>query len=572
MALERDQEDLRDSRDEYTGFRFHLQSRRTDLRKLREETASKIGSAENQLRQFLHTLSIELPQAIRDTFDEVSALRDRLGLLEVEYDESEGRYNRLEYTYTQKEARFVDQLPGSFLELGTRPQDTTVKPETEDLTRFADGALDDIHMPKAITEADLITPLTKASGSRLSDFLPTNQSVPVPERANPCQNSPNTRELSIQDDDPTPTSLDIEWMNKKERINAWLLHILSCSPLQKAHLKAMGPSVSLSDQVWWKMLKEHWNDDFLEGPAFHTGDSTISHSLIDCHADISTLETNGPESVKLENFESISPLHSTGEPPDAVDLSIAHDSVHSEMKPLSEPISHSIPAQQDADADGTQSALTNLTSTRRTFSPRDCRSVTTIPSSCRDREPIQGHLVQSMIPVCKSSIGDVPQKQDSIDDGVPITPKEQDVYEDVPPPLINTPNPSSERENQLPDIPKHPTVEEPVENLGNEYEETTTVPVSGISDDVLIPKPGRNPLLSSHRPVLPHLPYTWPLNLHRCPFSPFFPSGEFTGRRQKSCLMLKLILDNVRNPDLQEAPASAKQRYSLLSSYDELCE
>jgi hypothetical protein len=84
--------------------------KRKELRDLHIKTGAKDGYVFNLLRQYLNEIGADLPGDIENALTDASLLRDRLGLLEAGYDEAEANYNTLEWKYSRRETRFVEEL------------------------------------------------------------------------------------------------------------------------------------------------------------------------------------------------------------------------------------------------------------------------------------------------------------------------------------------------------------------------------------------------------------------------------------------------------------------------------
>ncbi|KAF2134755.1 hypothetical protein P153DRAFT_8998 [Dothidotthia symphoricarpi CBS 119687] len=536
-SLENEQEELREARDEYTGCRFRLQPKRMNLRKLREETGSKYGSAVDKFRHYLHTLPIELPPGIQVAFDQASISRDTLALFEAEYDEAEELYNRLEWTYTQKETKFVDRLPGSISMPNTAPQHDALNSEMECLTRFAVGSLEDTNFSDMIRDADLRTP-------SVSGFLPANQSGFTSEHMSLRQGIPNINDSSKQSDEIDLTPSEVNWIEKRERIDAWLLHMLSCSPLQKVHLKAIGEPTDLSDQAWWDTLKENWGVGLLDGPAFHTGDSTITHSLTD-YRNMTVSET-----MNVENLQSA--FHrSTAGSPGAAHGKTTESCVQPEVKPSSGFRCVVSLAQNNDDADeATHSISTVPTSTHRSLSIRDCHSMTTIHSSSSQCGPQQDHEVQSLASVCKTDINNTSGQRcttGGIKESVQTIPEQKATDDDdlVLLPLGTNMNDSLlEVETPPPNTSEQTMFLERVEKSGYGREETATTSIDHVDHDVSSLDLYHGSLSSRPHPCGLQQSYTWPLSpltLRRCPIPPLTRAGIYTRWGQTSCPFLHFL-------------------------------
>ncbi|KAH3962656.1 hypothetical protein HBI04_019730 [Parastagonospora nodorum] len=281
---EQEQENLRDVRDELLGARFRLQASRKELGNLRQESGAKDGHVFSMVRRLIVDRPNDLTRQFEEALDEASKLRDRLGLLEASYEESEQRYNTMEWKYTRKESSFVERLLPSDDFLAERPGNTKETAEMAELTRFA-GPQQDLSGEAVVqTYPSKLRTLEDQHG--LSDLLPETEagemlsstascrqpSLPPPIHISteslhsPCEEK-NTaptmtgNQIGLFDvernNDTGGTDAQLTWATKVRRIDEWLLFVLAMSPLQQAQLKTM-----------------HYLDFPVSISAFHTGDSS----------------------------------------------------------------------------------------------------------------------------------------------------------------------------------------------------------------------------------------------------------------------------------------------------------
>jgi hypothetical protein len=305
--LDREREQLRDFQGEMIGSRFRLSAQRQQLRNLQIETGAKAGSVFNLCRQYLHENNIQLPHSTEQEFNKVSSLRDKLGLLEAEYDEAEANYNTMEWNYSRKETRFVDDLLYSKFEpVGIPNRSRSMEDlETAELTRFAgerpiDWTGPGLHGTNLETR---ITNTVTTPKETLDAIVALSESAlidPRPDNAIRSADKDNSRSF------PHTRS---DWHEKIKHIDDWLLGMLEDTPLQRAQLKAMYCLDYLDDESWWEQVKQHWHLDEEDVPAFHTGDSTASRHISDSTVNliysdalaikVGDVESNAPESAEI---------------------------------------------------------------------------------------------------------------------------------------------------------------------------------------------------------------------------------------------------------------------------------
>lgn len=147
-ATEKRYDAVRDEREDLMGSRFRLQSIRGGLRSLREQTGAQEGLAINRLKQFLLVQGVALPEDIRENFDRIDTLRDKLGLREAEYEDAERAYDMQELAYNSRESELfdsmfsVDRMRPLVLDASLLPMDENV---TTDVNPNSTGSWHVIH-------------------------------------------------------------------------------------------------------------------------------------------------------------------------------------------------------------------------------------------------------------------------------------------------------------------------------------------------------------------------------------------------------------------------------------------
>lgn len=245
------------------GSRFRLRAKRCELRDARIVASGKDGSLFNVLRQYLH--ENDLPEHIKEELEAASDFRDYLGPMEASYDELELEFDAQEWDYTRKESRFIDRLVDSNLvPIGT-PLRSAENLQAANLTSFAvgDSAVLDSketgnlpYVKKDLRDAGIVL----GPASFLSRYALKN-----PKNDNEDRTLHQRR----------------TWAEKMAEIDQWVQENISGSPLCIARSENYRGSLdSLEDDCWWEKVKQNWGVTYDGLPAFHTGDSTISQSVV----------------------------------------------------------------------------------------------------------------------------------------------------------------------------------------------------------------------------------------------------------------------------------------------------
>lgn len=279
--LENEQQSLRDLRDKLLGTRFSVAAKRKELRDLHIQTGVKDGYVFSLLRQYLHDIGADMPQEIEEAFTFASALRDQQGLLEVGYEEAEDSYNRLEWKYSRRETRFVEQL----LDNKLVPSDTLDRTQSAEnleilqMTNFTAPTTDD--NPRVLS-------LAASSNETIADYIlepstfPTKQdlvtqhgaSVRFPQSRSVRSNLNDLALVSTRDvRDVHPTHKHLQWVEKMSKIDEWLFDIVDHSSIEKLCLKATYDFGFADTGIWWEHTKWLLVQDY--STYFHTGDSTV---------------------------------------------------------------------------------------------------------------------------------------------------------------------------------------------------------------------------------------------------------------------------------------------------------
>ena len=281
--LDDEQQSLRDLRDKLMGARFSLAAKRQEFRDLHIETSAKDGHVFNLLRQHLNEIGANLPQEIEDAFVDASSSRDRAGLLEAGYDGAEANYNALEWKYSRRETRFVEEVLNNKL----------VPSEALDRSRSAEN-LEILQLTTHSMAGDasidsIILDLT-ASGNEMSHSHDTQLSGFLSEQALMSAHNANAKfrrsrlrlsnrsDFTLLDtkkiDEYHQTHSHLRWVEKMNDIDEWLLEMVDVSPLLKLCLKAIHDFGFTDTETWWEHTKWLLMQDYSKH--FHTGDSTVS--------------------------------------------------------------------------------------------------------------------------------------------------------------------------------------------------------------------------------------------------------------------------------------------------------
>ncbi|OAL51762.1 hypothetical protein IQ07DRAFT_391068 [Pyrenochaeta sp. DS3sAY3a] len=306
--IEQQHENLRDLQQDLLGHRFRLKASRKLIRNVREETGAKEGSAISQLRRFLSEQDIQLPPSIADAFEEVYALKDRLGLLESEYEDAEKDFNFQELMLAQHESQFVDSLFS-----GNEPPTTSFPPiapipGSNTMTSFALGSPEVWNTPDpelGITSGPELIVSTPHAASEIphSEARPTPTPpllMPGSDRAPSLQKNDLFFQVSQLSSDNFPSHGGrLKWADTKERVNQWLSDLISGSSLQRTQLE-------LIQDGYGKDVVNNLSTGDPDATQFHTGDSTVpldSSSKAISIPDLDNVEQNnlGSNSPQLGN-------------------------------------------------------------------------------------------------------------------------------------------------------------------------------------------------------------------------------------------------------------------------------
>jgi hypothetical protein len=279
--LEQEQEDLQDAREEVLGARFRLQALRKRLHDLRQETGIKDGLVFSQMRRVIHERDFDVLSILEVELNEAAALRDSLGLMEVEYEEAEAKYNSLEWKYLRKEARFAERLlANDFVPNKTiAPEKETRKGTTRevaDLIRFAGEKFNNA-VDSTLTEKLGPTYSPEMPGSVLGRSLPpSNQDLAGLHKASYLRSTQSLGHFIKKHNDRIPAHARVSSVEKRNPIDTWLLDNLRVSRWDKARLKNTQEMEALPSKAWWKEVENHWYSATDVAPMFHTGDSTVA--------------------------------------------------------------------------------------------------------------------------------------------------------------------------------------------------------------------------------------------------------------------------------------------------------
>jgi hypothetical protein len=339
--LSYEQESLRDLREKLVGARFSLAAKRSELRNLHIETGAKDGHVFNLLRQYLNERRTDLPRDIDESLRDASALRDRLGLLEVEYDEAEIRYNALEWSYSRRETRFVEDLLGNKLV----PSDTIDRSRSADnlgmlyltssMTRSADDETTawnhttftdepepryTKHLPIDLESQDVVSSGTATVEKQQSSSIRGDLGGLATMQSN--------NESYVHSAYP-----HLRWLEKARRIDAWLLEMVDSSALQQGFLRAIQDFGFTDKDTWWKHTKWLLIQDCR--PSFHTGDSVASKQATNRDTSMPDILSSNPNSTIHEHSSEDSVLlgfHPSDVPdpptvPSTIESSELHDAL-----------------------------------------------------------------------------------------------------------------------------------------------------------------------------------------------------------------------------------------------------
>lgn len=268
-AIAAEQEDLRDARESLMGFRFRLRTKRRELRVAREKAGSKAGTAINLVRRYLQEQGIELPADITSVFSEVDVLRDELGMQEVDYEESEEKFNSEEWKYTQEEEDVIEAL-------------TAYRPPSPVLPTHT---ISGVHaVPNTLPHADRYLepegglPMFRNPDNGQDEVMNAMINLPEPEGqvigrplAASSQLAPSRNRLAQFAEEPEFEHPQTRWPRTRDRINDWLWEIMTQSTFHKERLR--------DEHEWLELVARHWSSDGSQSFTFHTGDTTASEPL-----------------------------------------------------------------------------------------------------------------------------------------------------------------------------------------------------------------------------------------------------------------------------------------------------
>ena len=300
------------------GTRFRMQAKRKGVRMVREQTGTKEGYLIHQLRQFLHEKQIELPPEVQNAWDQVDVSRDKLGLLEAEYDEVEEKYHGQEIRYTTDEAKFVDNL----LKADSAP--TLLVDRDRKAFSLTDEVMGERYSRSPFKLAE--------SRAQINDWL-----LKV------------TKESNFQQ-----------------------------FQLRVTH--GLDEMDEATKETWWKEVERTWNLDSSATTLLNTGDSTFSQGIGSEPLSAADLVKVGPGSLDLKDpvprkLLPEEPILDAPEKPSFAPT-IESDDLW-EPGEIPPPTQH----EQKSD-DSTQSVSTGLSHTHRTISTDEVASNTTIEQAC----------------------------------------------------------------------------------------------------------------------------------------------------------------------------------------------
>ncbi|KAG9186222.1 hypothetical protein G6011_02778 [Alternaria panax] len=302
-ALADEYEKLRDFGDKVVGLRFRVAAKRKELKDVRMQTSAKDGNVFNLLRKHSHADNLPFPQSILDAVDEASALRDKLGTLETEYDSTEAEYNTLEWSYTDKETRFFEKLVGcGFIANGTFKQHrTSTQHDDTFITRLTSDHLESLDN---VVSSNLVQ--TGDPSGQLIELMGLEKELFDQERLQPQEDNLLN---SVQSSANSLTEKTTERLaraqfrttlfGKMRRVNAWLLEIIEGHPLQKVQLNAR-LGLNADDQSGWKLTKELLAQDNKTN-VLPTSSTTVSRQPMSQDAAATSSDVLSPENVAVEH-------------------------------------------------------------------------------------------------------------------------------------------------------------------------------------------------------------------------------------------------------------------------------
>ena len=270
--IEREEEQLRDLRDDLLGARYNLKTHRDKIRQLRQRAGVEEGSIISQLRTVFQTMNVQFPVDIDNALARINELRDNLGLIEAKYENEEEKYDQLEWQCTQKEESLIAKLlsqqivhTGEEKIVGMDQQAPVSSKHGITPTGFPELQPEMIALsglgyekPLPITEA-LLQNLEQDAASTpphecraLPSFLEHDLTNPVDK---PVPYIPNaTNETAV-------SQAYLDWNKTRKRVDKWILDTVSCSHYQQLILKSLISQDDLDVTTWWRLLTQHWTED-----------------------------------------------------------------------------------------------------------------------------------------------------------------------------------------------------------------------------------------------------------------------------------------------------------------------
>lgn len=282
-------EEVRESRETLIGARYRLHTKRRELRDVRQQTGAEVGAAYSLFKRYMLNQDIPLPSSLLVAIQKADEARDKLGVVETDYDDAENKYNQEEWTYTELEEEFVETISGHIgvFPMSQRPR--TQPNEATLLTRFADAQ---VNTSSYVNIDELVdAPLMgydNLSGNSRGDLEDrtildgTESSMSRGVRSHPDVHEPRRRHSilprSLSEADLDETRL--QWPNIRRRIDEWLLERLESSSLERQRLSNILSQHDLRDLEWFQIITR-WYLDSPNDFQFHTGDTTASEVIDD---------------------------------------------------------------------------------------------------------------------------------------------------------------------------------------------------------------------------------------------------------------------------------------------------
>jgi len=392
QKLDRDQEELRDCREELLGSRFKLAALRKQLRDLHIETSAKEGSALNLLRQYLNDSPTSRLPEIEKAFEEASAMRDQVGLLESTYDTAEANYNTLEWNYTSKEARFVEgALSNKLVPIGTVSRSRSA--DDLNITQLTYGISDRTEKSREAWNHTMYCEMSNPGGNALAQTKTAQQAEAMgKEEQTFSGNTPNDSDHASV----SPIGCGIQtsqkkqehkrWLRKMKRIDAWLLETVADSRLHQLYLKAIFDVDCTDEDAWWIRTSQLLTESREELPLFRTGDSTVSNQTTSKPHFPRTVDATRQDMPTLDIISSTS-LVSDNRPTVQPPIPRSEDLLHvggrdfATLKPPTRSVSGSPVSYMTSELPSRRTSCTNTADTAGTADTADTQSDATSQDS-----------------------------------------------------------------------------------------------------------------------------------------------------------------------------------------------